>query len=345
MTLLSVVVPCFNEAVVLPLTHPRLVSALDALAVDYEIIYVDDGSSDDTVALIQNFQKNHDAVRYLGLSRNFGHQVAVTAGLQFADGDAVVIIDADLQDPPEVIGAFLQKWREGFDVVYGQRLDRDGETPFKRWTAFGFYRLLNRLSDTPIPLDTGDFRLLDRRLVDILKQMPERHRLLRALVSWLGFRQIAVGYHRAPRAAGTTKYTLQKMCALAIDGLVSFSTMPLRGLFYLGLLSFFGAMLGIGYAVVVRLFTDDWVPGWAFLATVMFAFGGLQLISLGIMGEYLGRIYTEVKSRPYFLIDDWGGFGEAKRRELPPRRRLSDSKRQHAQGQQSGRIETQPDDE
>ncbi len=322
MCLLSVVVPCFNEIAVLPLTHTRLTDVLNALSIEYEVIYVDDGSSDGTHKWLAKTQIHSTNMRYLRLSRNFGHQVAVTAGLHFAHGDAVVIIDADLQDPPEVIADFLERWREGYDVVYGQRIDREGETRFKRWTAFGFYRLLNSLSDVPIPLDTGDFRLLDRRIVDILKQMPERHRLLRALISWLGFRQIAVNYHRAPRAAGSTKYTLQKMLTLAIDGVVSFSTLPLRGLFYLGLLSFCGALCGIVYAVIVRLFTDDWVPGWAFLSTVIFAFGGLQLISLGILGEYLGRIYTEVKNRPYFLIADWGGFDETKNRELPSRRCL-----------------------
>jgi dolichol-phosphate mannosyltransferase len=220
---LSVIVPCFNEEEVIEHTDERLARALSAITPDYEIIYVDDGSRDRTAELLHRIQSASDKVRVLRLSRNFGHQIAVSAGVEYARGDAVVLIDADLQDPPEVIADMVAKWREGYHVVYGQRVDRPGETKFKLWTAKLFYRLINRLSEVPIPLDTGDFRLMDRAVVDSLNRMREKHRLLRAMTSWVGFRQAAVPYSRAERFAGTSKYPLRKMLVLAIDGIVSFS--------------------------------------------------------------------------------------------------------------------------
>jgi dolichol-phosphate mannosyltransferase len=247
-------------------------------------------------------------VRVLRFSRNFGHQVAVTAGIEHASGDATVLIDADLQDPPEVIATMVERWREGYDVAYGQRTDRPGETAFKRWTATAFYRLINRLAETNIPLDTGDFRLLDRKVVEALRSMPERDRFVRGMVSWAGFRQIAVPYARAERFAGESKYPLRKMLRFALDGIVSFSGAPLTVATYVGFASAALALLGICYALVLRLFTRIWVPGWTAIFIAILFIGGVQLISLGIMGEYISRIYGESKRRPLYLLQERLGF-------------------------------------
>ena len=306
--LLSVIVPCFNEAEVIEHTHQRLSAALDALTHDFEIIYVDDGSRDRTAELLRDIQAHSPRAKVIRLSRNFGHQIAVSAGLQYARGQAVVLIDADLQDPPEVIGQMMEKWREGYHVVYGQRTERSGETKFKLWTARAFYRLINKLSEVPIPLDTGDFRLMDRRAVDALLRMPERHRLLRAMTSWVGFRQTAVLYNRAERFAGSSKYPLRKMLALAIDGIVSFSAVPLKIVTSVGLGFSAISVLGIIYAIAQRLWTDNWVPGWTILFIAVMLIGGLQFIFLGVMGEYVGRIYSEAKNRPLFLVMEELGF-------------------------------------
>ena len=310
--LLSVIVPCFNEAAVIEHAHARLEAALRAITADFEIIYVDDGSRDRTAELLHGIQQAHSEVRVLRLSRNFGHQVAVSAGLDYAAGDAVVLIDADLQDPPEVIAAMVAKWREGFHVVYGQRSERSGETRFKLWTARAFYRLINGLSEVPIPLDTGDFRLMDRAVVEALRRMREKHRMLRAMTSWVGFKQIAVPYERAERFAGESKYPLRKMLAFALDGIISFSAIPLRVVTMVGL-AFSGlSVIGIIYALVMRLLTDNWVEGWTLIFITVLLIGGLQFIFLGVMGEYIGRIYSEAKDRPLFLIMEELGFDEAK---------------------------------
>lgn len=300
--LLSVVTPCFNEEEVIDQTHRRLSDALAAITPDYEIIYVDDGSRDATAERLRRIQAQDRRVRVIRLSRNFGHQIAVTAGVSYAQGEAVVLIDADLQDPPEVIGQLVEKWREGYQVVYGQRTDRPGETRFKLWTARTFYRLINRLSEVPIPLDTGDFRLMDRAAVDALNRMNERHRLLRAMTAWVGFRQAAVPYRRAERAAGVSKYPLGKMLGLALDGIISFSTVPLRIVTVVGLGFSLLSFAGILYALAARLFTHDWVPGWTLIFIALLLIGGLQLVFLGIIGEYIGRIYSEAKARPLFLV-------------------------------------------
>lgn len=315
--LLSVIVPCFNEEEVIDHTHARLIATLRAISPDFEIIYVDDGSRDRTAELLHAIQLSAPEVRMLRLSRNFGHQVAVSAGLDYATGEAVVLIDADLQDPPEVIADMVAKWREGYHVVYGQRADRSGETHFKLATARAFYRLINRLSEVPIPLDTGDFRLMDRRVVDALKRMREKHRMLRAMTSWVGFRQVAVPYSRAERFAGTSKYPLRKMLAFALDGIISFSAIPLRVVTTVGLCFSALSMLGILYAVVMRLLTSNWVPGWTLIFITMLLIGGLQFIFLGVMGEYVGRIYSEAKDRPLFLVMEELGFEEARRAALP----------------------------
>lgn len=309
--ILSVIVPCFNEEEVIEHTNQRLGRALGAITPDFEIIYVDDGSRDRTAELLQRIQAGSPNVRVVRLSRNFGHQIAVTAGVEYARGDAVVLIDADLQDPPEVIADMVAKWREGYHVIYGQRVDRPGETKFKLWTAKMFYRFLNRLSEVPIPLDTGDFRLMDRAVVDALSRMREKHRLLRAMTSWVGFKQVAVPYRRAERLAGTSKYPLRKMLVLAIDGIVSFSAVPLKVVTTVGLTFSALSVLGIIYAVIQRLFTDIWVPGWTLIFITLLLTGGLQFIFLGVMGEYIGRIYSEAKNRPLFLVMQELGFEQA----------------------------------
>ncbi len=311
--MLSVIVPCFNEAEVIEHTHQRLTGALEKITPDFEIIYVDDGSRDRTAELLREIQSSSSRAKVIRLSRNFGHQIAVSAGLEYARGQAVVLIDADLQDPPEVIADMMAKWREGFHVVYGQRTERSGETKFKLWTARAFYRLINRLSEVPIPLDTGDFRLMDRAAVDALLRMRERHRLLRAMTSWVGFKQTAVLYSRAERFAGTSKYPLRKMLALAIDGIVSFSAVPLKIVTSVGLAFSALSVLGIIYAIAQRLWTDNWVPGWTLIFIAVMLIGGLQFIFLGVMGEYIGRIYSEAKDRPLFLVMEELGFDQVRR--------------------------------
>ncbi|HEY2861728.1 MAG TPA: glycosyltransferase family 2 protein [Terracidiphilus sp.] len=301
----SVVVPCYNEQDVLAECHRRLAAVLDGAGLNYECIFVDDGSHDHTwLQLVEMQRTNPDAVVAVSLSRNFGHQPAVSAGLSLARGRAVVIIDADLQDPPELIPEMVTIWRSGSEVIYGLRESRDGESQFKLASAKLFYWLIGQLSDVQIPADAGDFRLIDRRVVDVMLSMPERHRLLRGICSWTGFVQTPLRYERAPRFAGTTKYPLKKMLILALDGIISFSTVPLRLLTLAGTLTAAVAFAGIVWALTVRVFTHRWVEGWTTLFIGLLFFSGMQMISLGIMGEYIGRIYTEVKQRPLFVIRD-----------------------------------------
>ena len=315
--LLSVVVPCFDEEAVIRETHRRLAATLETVPeLDFELVYVDDGSRDATLKILRELRHADARVRVLALSRNFGHQIAVTAGLRHAAGQVVVIIDADLQDPPEVIPEMLDRWREGADIAYGVRTGRDGETVFKRWMASTFYRLFNRLTNILIPLDTGDFRLMDRAVVDAFLTMPERDRFVRGMVAWTGFRQEPVPYRRAARAAGETKYPFGKSVRLAMDGIVSFSLAPLRLATWLGFLALGLAVAGIAYAVVLRLFTVAWVPGWSLLLISILFLGGLQLVVLGILGEYVGRIYGEVKRRPLYLVKERPGFPPTRRRAV-----------------------------
>lgn len=314
--LLSVVVPCFNEEQSLNETHRRLSATLAALdGADYEILYVDDGSRDATATILRAIQSTDPHTRVIFLSRNFGHQLAVSAGIEHAVGDAVILIDADLQDPPEVISEMYTRWREGWQVAYGVRIDREGETAFKLWSARLFYRVLNRLAEVDIPMDTGDFRLMDRAVVDALLNMPERDRFLRGMVSWVGFRQVAVPYRRAARHAGESKYPFWKMTRFATDGILSFSRLPLRLATWIGLSASGLALVGIFYALIVRLFTDAWVPGWTFLFIAVAFLGGVQLLSLGIIGEYIGRIYGETKQRPLYLVAERLGFDSASSRQ------------------------------
>jgi glycosyltransferase involved in cell wall biosynthesis len=307
---LSIVVPCFNEELVLEETARRLLTVMTTSGRSFEIVFVDDGSKDATASILRQLQASDRRIRMVRLSRNFGHQIASTAGLHHAQGKAVVLIDADLQDPPEVILQMIERWAEGYDVVYATRNGRSGETTFKLKTAKWFYRLINRLSDIPIPLDTGDFRLMDRKVVDVLLSMPERDRFLRGMVSWVGFSQISVSYDRAARRAGTTKYPVRKMVRFALDGILSFSILPLRLATLIGLGAAGLGLLGSLVVVLIRLLAGQWVGAWTGVLLAVLFMGGAQLICLGILGEYLGRIYGESKRRPLYIVQETRGFGE-----------------------------------
>lgn len=307
--ILSVVIPCYNEQEVIGETMRRLeIFCSELQNLDVELIFVDDGSNDRTRDLLRGFAAGNPNIKLIGFSRNFGHQIAVTAGIDASNGDAVVLIDADLQDPPEVMHQMIAKWREGFDVVHGTRTERPGESAFKLATARGFYRLLNHLSDVPIPLDTGDFRLMSRDVVDTLRAMPERDRFVRGMVSWVGFKQIALPYRRAERFAGKSKYPLRKMLRFATDGILSFSTKPLQMSVAMGMICASLALLGIVYALFLRIFTNNWVEGWTALMIAVLFIGGVQLISVGILGEYVGKIYNEIKNRPLYVVHEYLGF-------------------------------------
>lgn len=309
--LVSIVIPCFNEEAVLVEAHRQL-REFAATQRDYafELLFIDDGSTDATRSVLRTIAATDPCSRVLGFSRNFGHQLAVTAGIDHARGEAVVLIDADLQDPPGVIREMLQKWREGYQVVYGVRAARPGESRFKLWSASAFYRVLNHLSDTPIPLDTGDFRLMDRSVVQVLRTLPERDRFVRGLVSWVGFRQTPLPYRRAERFAGTTKYPLRKMIRFASDGIISFSTKPLKVAMLTGIMCAGLACLGILAALAIRLLTSNWVPGWTGIIIAVLFMGGIQLICTGILGEYVGRIYMQSKNRPLYVISERFGQPE-----------------------------------
>jgi dolichol-phosphate mannosyltransferase len=305
---ISIVVPCYNEELVIGETLRRLCAFATSVDEDVELIFVDDGSADGTREHIKTFDSQGVPIRLVGFSRNFGHQVAVSAGINVASGDAIVLIDADLQDPPEIIPEMIRKWREGYDVVYGVRTERPGESAFKLATARGFYRVLNEFSDVSIPFDTGDFRLMSRKVADVLRAMPERDRFLRGMVSWAGFRQTPLPYKRAPRFAGETKYPLTKMVRFAVDGILSFSIKPLQLSVSLGMTCAVMAVIGILYALFLRVFTNIWVEGWTALMIAVLFIGGVQLISVGILGEYVGRIYSESKGRPLYVVDEYHGF-------------------------------------
>ncbi len=309
---ISVVVPCYNEEEVLAQTFCKLDELLLRHS-DYkfEFIFVDDGSNDRTYELLEDAAQRNPAFSVLSFSRNFGHQIAVTAGIDAALGDAVAVIDADLQDPPEVLSEMIAHWEDGVDVVYAVRVSREGESAFKNATARWFYRLVNGLSETPIPLDSGDFRLMDRKVVEVLKQMPERHRFVRGLVAWVGFRQMALPYHRNRRAAGASKYPLRKMLRLATDAILSFSFRPLRIATNMGGLALLLSFAGIIYAVYLRVAASAWIDGWTTTLIAVLFFGGVQLISLGIIGEYIGRIYEEAKGRPLYIISSRIGFDQS----------------------------------
>lgn len=309
MSKLTVVVPAYNESEGLREFHARLAAVLDQLDLESEVLYVDDGSRDDTFEVMRALRESDPRVSTLKLSRNFGKELALTAGLDYVDADAAVVIDADLQDPPELIPTFVQHWREGYDVVYGTRASRAGETGFKKFTASGFYRVMGRLSSTPIPRDTGDFRLLSRRALDALKQVRERQRFMKGLFTWVGFRQLSVVYHRDPRYAGETKWNYWKLWNFAIEGITSFSGAPLKLATYFGLLTAIVAFLFGVWVLAKALWLGDPVRGYPSLMVVVLFLGGAQLMALGVIGEYLGRLYVESKQRPLYLIDEYRPAG------------------------------------
>lgn len=299
---LSVVVPAFNEQEVIGETHRRLRAAcVSAVGEDFEIVYVDDGSRDRTWAMLNELAVADPKIIAVTLSRNFGHQLALSAGLELCRGERILMIDADLQDPPELIVEMMAKIDTGADIVYGQRTERLGETAFKRGTAAAFYRILDRLTDVDIPQDTGDFRLVTRQVLDALKQLPESHRFVRGLFAWLGFRQVALPYVRQERFAGETKYPLRRMLRLAIDAITGFSTVPLRAALWLSSVGFVVALAVGAYAVGSWLFFDT-VRGWASIVGVIALFASAQLLCLGILGEYIGRMFMQTKGRPLAIV-------------------------------------------
>lgn len=312
----SVVLPIFNEVQTLPALHARLAGVMCELGESYELVFVNDGSRDGSLEFLKKLAVEDSKIKVISLSRNFGHQMAITCGLDHARGAAVIVMDADLQDPPELIPTLIEKWREGYDVVYAVREERQGESLFKRATAALFYRLICRLSRVEIPADTGDFRLLSRRAVEGLRATTERNRFVRGLVGWIGYRQTGVRFVREERAAGETKYPFRKMLKFAIDGITSFSFVPLQMATYFGFLISGASFLYIVYAVLQKLLTDRPVTGWTSLMVAMLFLGGVQLITLGIIGEYIGRIYEEVKQRPLYLVDETFGF-ESESKEGP----------------------------
>jgi glycosyltransferase involved in cell wall biosynthesis len=304
----SIVVPVFNEEAVLPLLLRRLDVLMDGLDGPAETIFVDDASTDCTSIILREKARNDPRCRYIGLSRNFGHQIAITAGMDAATGQAVVIMDADLQDPPEVVGDMIARWRDGYEIVYGRRLSRDGESRFKRWTASLFYRALARLSSIDIPRDVGDFRLIDRKVLEAFRAMPEQDRFVRGMFAWLGFRQTEVAFHRLPRLAGETKYPFWRMLRLAVTGTLSFSETPLRLAIWCGLAVSMLAMLYGFYVTGLWLANSHLVKGWASTIVVVSFLCGLNMLMTGIMGLYVGRIHAEVKRRPLYVVSQKLGF-------------------------------------
>lgn len=299
---LSVVVPVYNEEAVILETCKRLKAVMDSMAETYEIIFVNDGSRDRTAFIINEICETDKKIKFIDFSRNFGHQLAITAGMDYAEGEAIIVIDADLQDPPEVIPKMVQKWKEGFNVVYGKRLERKGETIFKKLTARIFYRLMRQMTDIDMPVDTGDFRLIDRKVCDALKLVNERNRYVRGIISWLGFKQTGVEFTREKRYAGETKYPFRKMLRFAFDAISSFSYKPLKLASYVG---FFLSFFSFVYLLIVLyegLFTNKTIPGWTSTLAVSLLFNGIVLIMLGIIGGYIGRIYDEAKGRPLYII-------------------------------------------
>ena len=300
----SIVIPVFNEEAVIDITYNKLKQVMGTLNEDYELIFINDGSKDTTVEKVKGFCKKDNAVKLLDFSRNFGHQIAISAGIDYAEGDAVIIIDSDLQDPPEVILEMIKKWKEGYEVVYGKRIKRKGETIFKRFTAFCFYRLLKSVTNYDIPVDTGDFRLIDKKVCNTLKEINEKSRFMRGLVSWVGFKQGYVEYVRDERHAGVTKYPLRKMVNFALDAITSFSYKPLKLASYLGFALSFVSFIYFLNVIYLKLFTDKTVLGWTSILAVNLFFHGMLLIILGIIGEYIARIYEETKNRPLYILRD-----------------------------------------
>lgn len=308
---LSIIVPLYCEESNINYLFERLETVAHNLRVTYEIVCVDDGSKDSTLLRLIDHHKRNPAIKVVALARNFGKELALTAGIDYSQGQAVVPIDADLQDPPECIQALMEKWREGYDVVYAKRRTRAGESWLKKLSANGFYRVIARMSQVPIPQDTGDFRLMDRQVVDALKQLPERTRFMKGLFAWVGYRQTFIIYDRDARHSGDTKWNYWKLWNFAIDGIVSFSSTPLRVWAYLGVIISIISFIYASFLVLRTLVLGIDVPGYASLMVAILFLGGVQLVSLGIIGEYLGRVYEEVKQRPLYLVREFYG-GETK---------------------------------
>ncbi len=302
--LYSVVAPVYNEIGCVEEFYKRISEVMSSLKASWELVIVDDGSRDGSTDIIRSLAKKDPHVQAVIFARNFGHQIAVTAGLDYARGDAVVVIDADLQDPPEVILELVKKWKEGYEVVYAVRRKREGESWFKLFTASAFYRVIYRITDVKIPLDTGDFRLMDRKVVNVLGQMRERHRFLRGMAAWVGYRQVGVEYDRKERFAGSTKYPLSKMFKLALNAITSFSYFPLQMATYLGFICAAISIVAIPVVIVLRLSHTAALLGQATTLIMVLFLGGVQLITLGILGEYIGRIYDEVKGRPLYIVSE-----------------------------------------
>jgi glycosyltransferase involved in cell wall biosynthesis len=300
----SIIAPIYNEIDNLPELYRRVKEVMDSSGEPWELILVDDGSTDGSTEKIRELAQKDEAVRPVIFARNFGHQVAITAGWDYAHGDAIVIIDADLQDPPEVILELAKKWKEGYEVVYAVRGEREGESWFKKFTAAMFYRIIYSITDVKIPVDTGDFRLMDRKVVDVLKQMKERHRFPRGMSAWVGFKQIGVTYKRAARVAGVTKYPFRKMLKLALNAITGFSYFPLQVATYFGFFSAGVSILAIPVVVYMRMMGSGAFFGQATTLIAVLFLGGVQLISLGILGEYIGRLYDEAKGRPLYIVRD-----------------------------------------
>lgn len=300
---ISTIVPIYNEEGNIPELHKRLSAILSKISSSYEIIFINDGSRDNSLAMLMNLANNDSHVFYIDLSRNFGHQIAVTAGLDASSGDSVVIIDADLQDPPELIEELYKKLKEGFEVVYATRAQREGESYFKKFTAKLFYKILSNLSNVKIPVDTGDFRIMDRKIVDLLKQMPEQNKFLRGQISWLGFRQTSISFHRQERKHGQTGYPFGKMLNFALDGITSFSDVPLKLVTRLGFIISIISFLVILYAVYSHFILSRTITGWTSLIISSMFIGGVQLFSIGIIGEYISRINRNVLQRPLYVIN------------------------------------------
>lgn len=300
---ISVVIPLFNEEKNFKELYQRLTNVMQSLHQRYELIFVDDGSKDSTFMQLSLTAQNDANVKYIRFSRNFGHQIAVTAGLDYASGDCTVIIDGDLQDPPELISALFQKYRDGYQVVYAKRKLRKGDSWFKKITAKLFYRLLSRLTDIDIPVDTGDFRIIDKKIVDVLKQMPEANKFLRGQIAWIGFESTSIEFDREPRKHGTTGYPLKKMIKFALDGITSFSDKPLKFATYMGFSISIISFVAILYAIYAKYFLKIVITGWTSIFISILFMGAIQLFTIGIIGEYIGRINTNVKNRPLYIIN------------------------------------------
>jgi len=305
---LSIIIPFYNEEKNLDYLFERIISVLEQLQMTYEIICINDGSQDNTLFNLIQYYKQNSAIKIINFSRNFGKEIALTAGLDHAQGKAIIPIDADLQDPPELMGELVAKWREGFDVVYATRRSRSGESWFKQFSADTFYQTIGKMSQIEIPANTGDFRLMDRQVVEAIKQMPEKTRFMKGLFSWVGFKQTSIYFDREPRYQGKTKWNYWKLWNFALDGILSFTLIPLKIWSYLGLVISIVSLVYASFLVIRTLIFGIDVPGYASLMVAILFLGGVQLISLGVIGEYLGRVYEEVKARPLYLIRDLYGF-------------------------------------